>query len=91
MHSTVHTGWCDKFHAVIGSPECSRLIAQVDELAVMLFGQVGHITVSVMGTDPQRPLSQWPNAVKARVIVALDEAETLRRAHMLLDAAQHQR
>lgn len=87
MHGTVHTGWCDRFHTVVGSPECSRLVRQVDELAVMLFGQTGHIVVALMGTDNQ-PLRSWPPAVQARVLVALDEANELRQAHLLLDAAQ---
>ncbi len=43
MENTVgHTAWCDRFHEVIGSPDCSAIVHQLEAgPAVMLFRPQG--------------------------------------------------
>lgn len=86
-HTVRHAAFCDLAHLQWGSPECSRLVREVEGLGVMLVGDGQRVTIALLGAEG-KPLSRWPEAIRARVADALLEACELQELYNMLSAAQ---
>ncbi len=82
---TGHTRWCDRLDLVLGTPECSRRIGEVDDIAVMLYGQPGHpATVALAGDLGHMVDLSIPHT--ARLAAILADAQAIATADAMVSA-----